>query len=243
MPRTVKESEQQWEVAAAPIKRPRGRPAGTTKAPSTTQEPHIAADGKKTTKYLNNPDLLKAVIESKEAGKMSDTLARMLMLLVKRYGSKSNFANYTYNDEMQSFALLMLMRTWASFKETESRNPFAYYTQCVKNSFIQYMSVEKKHQRIRDSLMVEEGLLPSYSFQYEYADKYHRDPDDYDGRGTTSDYVPDKGASRRSSAVIHSQFESDNRDRDDEDFVQPEQAWTPPSSMADDFLNTTPDED
>ena len=121
--------------------------------------------------YLNNKDLLAQVIESKKKGEMTNELAKMLTMLCARYAKKGNFANYTYNDDMQAYAMLMLVRTWNSFNPEKSQNPFAFFTQCVKNSFIQYLNQEKRQRDIKDTMLVDQGLTPSFSFQMEYEKK------------------------------------------------------------------------
>lgn len=122
--------------------------------------------------YLNNKDLLAQVLLSKEQEQMTDTLARMLQMLTKRYASRSNFANYTYNDDMQAYAMMMLVRTWNSFNPAKSNNPFAFFTQCIKNSFIQFLNQEKRQRVVRDELLVDAGLSPSYTYQLEHSKKY-----------------------------------------------------------------------
>lgn len=114
--------------------------------------------------YLNNKDLLSEVIKSKQQQKMTDKFARMLMLLTSRYAKKGNFSGYTYNEDMQGYALMMLVRTWDSFDPSKSENPFAFYTQCIKNSFTQFLNQERKQRDIRDSLLVDNGMSPSYSY-------------------------------------------------------------------------------
>lgn len=258
MPRVKKEATTSLVVTAdvAPKKR-RGRPPGSSSKKVVVAEPeaHISASGKRTVKYLNNADMLKAVIESKKQGKMSDTLARMLMMLVKRYASKANFASYTYNDEMQSYALVSLTRTWASFKEDRSSNCFAYYTQCVKNSFIQYLQSEKKNQRMRDELMIDAGYMPSYSYQLDYASKHHHSHDDYyggdDDRHAVSDYVPDRESKSRATRAIDSQFEQQSevirQDLDDDDSaelpIDGDEGFEPTSMIEDLFEDDLRDDD
>lgn len=114
--------------------------------------------------YLNNADLLQEVIKSHAQKRMTDGLAKMLTLLCQRYASKGNFANYTYNDDMQAYAMMMSCRTWKNFNPEKSNNPFAYYTQCVKNCFRQYLMAEKRHRIIRDKLLVAHGMAPSHTF-------------------------------------------------------------------------------
>lgn len=119
-------------------------------------------------KYLNNKDLLAEVRESKKNGKMSDKLALMLQMLCARYAKHPWFSGYTYNEDMQAYAMLMLVKTWESFDCEKYDNPFAYYTQCIRSSFQQYKLQEKKHRTIRDKLLVDSGLLPSFTYMEEY---------------------------------------------------------------------------
>lgn len=144
------------------------------------QEAAAKPTTKRKTKYLNNKDLLAQVVLSKEQGKMSDELAKMLTLLTARYGKKGNFANYTYNEDMQAYAMMMLVRTWNSFDPAKSNNPFAFFTQCIKNSFIQYLNQEKRQRVIRDEILVDKGLTPSYNYQMEYEQRLAHDEEDHD---------------------------------------------------------------
>lgn len=122
----------------------------------------ITQDG--TTVYLTNKELLAEIKRSKTAGEMSNMLARMLQLLCSKYAKKGNFVGYSYNDDMQSYAMMMLVRTWKSFDPEKSSNPFAFFTQCIKNSFIQYLKQEQGQRRVRDLLLINQGLNPSYNF-------------------------------------------------------------------------------
>lgn len=143
--------------------------------------------------YLNNKDMLEEVMKSKEQGQMTDKLAHMLQTLCARYGRRGNFANYTYNEDMQAYAMYMLVRTWNNFNPEKSKNPFAFFTQCVKNSFIQYLNHEKRHRTLRDELMVDKGLNPSYTYQLEHEAKQeanktalHEEKEDYTKNQTTT---------------------------------------------------------
>ncbi len=136
---------------------------------------------KKKTNYLNNADLLAEVIKSKEQGRMTDKLARMLTILTSNYSKKHIFASYTYNDDMQAYAMMMLVRTWHKFDETRFSNPFAFYTQCIKSSFIQYLNQEKRQRVIKDEILVKKGLTPSFNYQLEYeSQKKVEDEEDHD---------------------------------------------------------------
>ena len=119
--------------------------------------------------YINNKDLLIEVAKSKKQSRLTEELAKMLMMLCKRYGTKGNYVNYTYNDDMQAYAMMMICRTWHKFNVEKSNNPFAFYTQCIKHSFIQYLNQEKRQRDIRDELLVDQGMNPSYNYQLEHA--------------------------------------------------------------------------
>lgn len=134
-----------------------------TKAPRVaTAKNSITQAGKVI--YLNNKELLAEVKKSKKKGQMSDALAKMLQLLCSKYAKKGNFVNYSYNEDMQAYAMMMLVRTWNNFNPEKSNNPFAFFTQCVKNSFIQYLNQEQRQRDVRDLLLIDSGLNPSYGY-------------------------------------------------------------------------------
>lgn len=133
----------------------------------------VTQNGK--TIYLTNKEMLAELKRCKKKGQMSDMLARMLQLLCSRYAKKGNFINYSYNEDMQGYAMMMLVRTWNSFDPDKSSNPFAFFTQCIKNSFIQYLNQERKQRDVRDLMLIDQGLNPSYGY------------DDGDGRSGIQD--------------------------------------------------------
>ena len=91
----------------------------------------------------------------------------MFMKLCERYATRSNWRGYTYNDEMRSTALLQLAQIGLQFDESKSQNPFAYYTAAITNSFTRVLNLEKKNQIIRDDILEEAGLMPSFTRQTE----------------------------------------------------------------------------
>lgn len=123
--------------------------------------------------YITNGRMLPEVIKSKEIGKISDELSKMLMMLTKKYAQRPCFANYTYKEDMISEALVNLCHNALKFNPEKSSNPFSYYTSCINSSFLQFLNTEKKHRRIRDQLLIEVGENPSFNFQEE--SKQHHD--------------------------------------------------------------------
>lgn len=100
---------------------------------------------------------------SKTKGQATDKLARMWLKLVDRYATKGNVRGYTYNDEMKGQAILQLSQIGLQFDESKSNNPFAYYTAAVTNSFVRIINIEKKNQNIRDDILEQNDLNPSYT--------------------------------------------------------------------------------
>jgi hypothetical protein len=106
-------------------------------------------------------------------GNTTPTLAKMYLKLCERYSMRSNWRGYTYVDEMRGQALLQLSQIGLQFNEEKSQNPFAYYTTAINNSFTRVLNLEKRNQNIRDDLLEEAGLEPSYTrtFNTEFAKK------------------------------------------------------------------------
>jgi len=114
--------------------------------------------------YLTNATLLPEVIKCREAGKISDKLARMLMLLTDRYSRSSKFGGYTFREDMVSEALINLCQNALKFDPANSSNPFAFYTTAIYHSFLQFLNNEKKHRNIRDMMLIELGENPSFNY-------------------------------------------------------------------------------
>lgn len=102
---------------------------------------------------------------SKDHGRITETLARMYMMLCEKYAMKYNWRGYTYNDEMRNSAILQLTYVGLRFNEAKSANPFAYYTAAVTNSFCRVLNTEKRSQNIRDDILEMNGLQPSLTRQ------------------------------------------------------------------------------
>ena len=102
---------------------------------------------------------------NKDKGKATNELAKMWMKLCERYGTRGNVRGYTYNDEMQGQAILQLAQIGLQFDESKSKNPFAYYTAAVTNSFVRIINIEKRNQNIRDDILELNNMMPSLTRQ------------------------------------------------------------------------------
>lgn len=114
--------------------------------------------------YLTNATLLPEVIKCIEKGKMSNELAKMLMLLTERYSKTSKFGGYTFREDMVSEALINLCKNALKFDPVKSSNPFSFYTTAIHNSFLQFLNNEKKHRNIRDKMLIQLGENPSFNY-------------------------------------------------------------------------------
>lgn len=119
---------------------------------------------KKPKNYLNNADMLAELKKCHERGRLTEEMGRMFMALVKRYACIPRFAGYSYNDDMQSFALLTLTKVWRGFDAAKYDNPFAYFTQIVHHAFHQLDNQERRQRDIRDAVLVDQGKNPSFNY-------------------------------------------------------------------------------
>lgn len=115
--------------------------------------------------YITNKVLLPEVIKCKEEGVVSDKLAKMLMLMTRMIAKKYCYAGYPFKEDMISEALLNLTKNALKFDPEVGNNPFAYYTTSIKRSFHQVIRSEKTTFYIRDTLLVKQGLNPSYNYE------------------------------------------------------------------------------
>lgn len=134
---------------------------------------------KRPKKYLNNADLLVELRKSNEQGRLTEELGKMFLMLVKRYASVPRFSGYSYNTDMQSFALLTLCKVWKGFNADKYNNPFAYFTQIAHNAFHQLDNQERRQRDIRDAILVDQGKNPSFN----YAERINQSDDSNDANG------------------------------------------------------------
>jgi len=102
---------------------------------------------------------------STKHGQITDTLVNMLILLVNRNATKSNWRSYTYVDEFKGQAIVQLVEVCLQFNEARSDNPFSYYTSIMNNSFTKILLQEKTSQDIRDDILEQNNLAPSNTRQ------------------------------------------------------------------------------
>jgi hypothetical protein len=109
-------------------------------------------------------------------GQLTRKLALSYLKIVDRYGSRGNWRNYTWNEEMRGHALVRLSQVGIGFNEAKSANPFAYFTTVITHSFTHVLNKEKEHVHTRNRMIAESGYNPSFNEQAEQdIENYHRD--------------------------------------------------------------------
>jgi len=126
--------------------------------------------------YVNNKDLLAALIEYKkkvkEAEDQGDSLPRIpeyigecIFLIANRLATKPNFSGYTYKDDMISDGIENCIQYIHNFNPDKSENPFAYFTQIIWYAFLRRIQKEKKQMYIKfkssQNMMLETEIIDS----------------------------------------------------------------------------------
>ena len=101
-------------------------------------------------------------------GRLSEGLVIMIMMLVSKYARSSNWASYTFRDDMESAAILQLYDTALKFEEIKGNNVFAYLTQTTSNRFTYILNSEKNQRKIKSKLMQQAGYNPTYNEQIDF---------------------------------------------------------------------------
>ena len=115
--------------------------------------------------YLANSDLLRMYDDSVKLGTMTDEYIMAMMLLVHKYSLKASFRSYTWLDDMKAVAISHIYNGWRNFDPEKSKNPFAYNTSICHNAFLSEIASQKRQQRVKDSIAIEHGLLPSHGYE------------------------------------------------------------------------------
>lgn len=121
--------------------------------------------------YIKNENMLNEMKKFKETGEKSEELGKMFLLLAKRYSDKGSFSGYSWKDDMICEAVLTCIRYMHNFDETvESPNPFAYFSRVIHNSFLNYISNQKKHSAMKDICYKNlDRLIPDVNEENEFS--------------------------------------------------------------------------
>ena len=120
---------------------------------------------KNTNYYINNKELYDEILKSQELGYMTDELGKMIMLVAERVSNHKNFVRYPYKEDLVNEGILHCCKAWHKFDPERSDNPLAFLTTSIMNAFKQKIKREYAYKNIKDSVMVDKGLNPSYGYE------------------------------------------------------------------------------
>ena len=136
----------------------------------STPEPRIK---KKPAHYVNNSDLLKAIIEYKKQcrtakskddakPKIPEYVGKCLLLIAENLSHKPNFISYTFREEMIGDAIENCCLYFDNFDPKKSKNPFAYFTQITYYAFLRRIHREKKQLYAKYKATEQLGILGEF---------------------------------------------------------------------------------
>lgn len=104
----------------------------------------------KSNHYVNNKVLYEAILEHHakrdELGRepqISRFIGECFLKLCNKLGSRSNFAGYTWRDEMVSDAIVSCVGAFWKFDPKKSTVPFLYFSQVAWNAMVRRINEEK----------------------------------------------------------------------------------------------------
>jgi len=142
---------------------------------------------KKSEHYVNNKELLEALIVYREKvahAKLNDLpkpritnyLGECFLKIATHLSYKPNFVNYMFREDMISDGIENCVQYIHNFNPEKSQNPFAYFTQIIHYAFLRRIQKEKKQLEIKNKIIertgydevmsVDDGLLSGSSSDY-----------------------------------------------------------------------------
>jgi DNA-directed RNA polymerase specialized sigma24 family protein len=164
--------------------------------------------------YVNNADLLKALIEyrTKKAeaaadGKskplVSDYIGECILKIATRLSHKPNFINYSYREDMILDGVENCIQYIDNFNPERSSNPFAYFTQIIYYAFLRRIAKEKKQSYIKGKLIQD---MPFDMFETQEHDddkEFHNQYMEFMQQNyQVDDFIARKKANRKKKAQV-----------------------------------------
>ena len=124
---------------------------------------------KKSEHYVNNKELLEALIVYREKvahakendlpkPRITNYLGSCFLKIATHLSYKPNFVNYMFRDDMISDGIENCVQYIHNFDPEKSRNPFAYFTQIIHYAFLRRIQKEKKQLDIKTKIIERTGF-------------------------------------------------------------------------------------
>ena len=110
--------------------------------------------------YVSNKQLYESLVEyriivfdCRERGvqppPIPEYIGACLLLMANKLSNKPNFIGYSHKEDMVADGVENCVRYLVLFDPERSNNPFAYFSQVIKNAFIRRIKTEKKQFYLR----------------------------------------------------------------------------------------------
>lgn len=122
--------------------------------------------GKKVVDYVDNKVFTQALhdyaTEQRERAEkglpqqqIPEYIGSCILKIVNGCGSRANFRNYTYLDEMKGDAIIAAVKAVPKFNSEKSSNGYGFINLCVWRDMVNRILLEKKQQDIKVSMMTD----------------------------------------------------------------------------------------
>lgn len=107
----------------------------------------------KAVNYLSNKTLIPLLKLYKDSGVMPNELGECFLLLAKKLATAANFRGYTYVDDFIQDGVECCLKYAHNYDPEKGTNPFGYFTQIMKFSFINRIKQESHYQKVKRKAM------------------------------------------------------------------------------------------
>ena len=123
---------------------------------------------KKSEHYVNNKELLEALIVYREKvaiakekdlpkPRITNYLGSCFLKIATHLSYKPNFVNYMFREDMICDGIENCLQYIDNFNPEKSSNPFAYFTQIIYYAFLRRIQKEKKQMEIKNKILEKSG--------------------------------------------------------------------------------------
>lgn len=85
--------------------------------------------------YVNPQELREELARCREADQLTPRAVTLFQMMAKESSKKMRYRDEEDRKDCIAFAMMDVVRYWRSYKPEKSNNPFAYFTQMIKNGF------------------------------------------------------------------------------------------------------------
>jgi DNA-directed RNA polymerase specialized sigma subunit len=129
---------------------------------------------KSSVNYVNNQELLEAMIEyrtawlkakkeKKDPPRVPEYVGLCIYNIATRFATQHSYSNYPFKEDMISDGIENCIQYIHNFDPEKSKNPFAYFTQIIYYAFLRRIQKEKKYLYTKYALTQRAQILDEVS--------------------------------------------------------------------------------